>query len=377
MTTAILGTNQTSAWPHFGGSLWVRLQYILGLRRLGIDAVWVDRLAALDPRRDPHSIEYLGARFAEMAGWFGIADRYCIVYDDGRRFLGMTGEELDDAIAESELLLNISGHLPASSPLCRIPQRVYLDVDPGFTQIWAHQADLHLEQHNRFFSVGQNVDQSDFRIPLRGIQWEPTLPPVVLGEWPERIEPRADRITTVGDWRGSQDAIWNGEWYGGKREEFLGFLRVPLEAGVQIHLALCIGQDDYEDLGVLARHGWRVDDPYALAGDPHSYREYVQRARAEFSVAKRGYVQTRSGWLSDRTACFLASGKPAIVQSTGFEWKLPTGEGLLTFRTVQEAVDAITAVQHDYIKHAKAARAFAERHLDSDRVLGSLLERAT
>jgi hypothetical protein len=376
MTTVILATFQTSAWPHFGGSSWVRLQYVLGLRRLGIEVVWVDRLRELDPRVDPHSLDYLHRRFAQMAHDFGFTDRYALVYDGGRQVLGMDREELQDAVAEADLLLNISGHLPPTSVLCSIPIRAYVDVDPGFTQIWAHQTDMHLGRHNRFFTVGQNVVGPDYPIPLQGVDWQPTLPPVVLAAWPARSDPRSERITTVGDWRGSQDAVWQDEWYGGKREEFLGFLRVPLEAGVTIDLVLCVGHEDHEDLGVLLRHGWRVEDPYALAGDPHSYQELVQRARAEFSVAKRGYVRTRCGWLSDRTACFLASGKPAIVQSTGFEPWLPTGKGLLTFRTVQEAVDAVHAVQDDYAEHASAARAFAEAYLDSDVVLTSLLERA-
>lgn len=375
MTTVVLATNQTSAWPHFGGSWWVRLQYLLGLRRLGVEVVWVDRLQALDPRRDPHGLDYLHRRFDAMARDFGFADRYAIAYDGGRRWLGMGRGEVEDAVAEADLLLNVSGHLPPGSPLCRVPVRVYLDVDPGFTQIWAHQVDLGLARHTHFLTTGQNVGRPGFPIPVRGVDWQPTLPPVVLDQWPDRGSIPAERVTTVGDWRGSQDARWDGEWYGGKREEFLGFLRVPVEAGVPIHLVLCIGQDDHEDLGVLTRHGWRVDDPYALAGDPFSYRELVQGSRAEFSVAKRGYVRTRSGWVSDRTACYLASGRPAVVQSTGFEHALPTGRGLLTFTTVQEAVDAVRAVVADPVAHGRAARAIAEVHLDSDVVLTSVLDR--
>jgi hypothetical protein len=150
---------------------------------------------------------------------------------------------------------------------------------------------------------------------------------------------------------------------------------VPLEAGREIDLALLVGQEDYEDLGVLLRHGWRVHDPYAYAGDPDAYREFIQRSRAEFSVAKRGYVRTRCGWVSDRTSSYLASGKPALVQSTGFEWRLPSGEGLITFSTLPEALDGIAAIDNDYIAHARAARRIAEEHFDSDLVLGSLLER--
>jgi hypothetical protein len=198
----------------------------------------------------------------------------------------------------------------------------------------------------------------------------------VLEQWPARIDPTSERIGTVADWRGSQDAVYNGQWYSGKREEFLGFLRVPVEAGMQIELALLVGQEDYEDLGLLMRHGWRVRDPYSHAGDPQSYREFIQSSRAEFSVAKQGYVRTRSGWISDRTACYLASGKPAIVQSTGFEHRLPTGTGLLTFSTVGEAVEALQHVQEDYMRHARAARRLAEEHFDSDAVLTSLLRRA-
>ncbi len=186
----------------------------------------------------------------------------------------------------------------------------------------------------------------------------------------------SERIGTVADWRGSQDAVYEGLWYGGKREEFVGFISVPIEAGVQIEPALLVGQEDYEDLGLLLRHGWRVQDPYAHAGDPWSYREFIQSSRAEFSVAKQGYVRTQSGWISDRTACYLASGKPAIVQSTGFEHRLPTGTGLLTFSTIAEAVEALQQVQEDYARHAHAARQFAEEHLDSDAVLASLLGKA-
>ncbi len=376
MTKVVLGTNETSAWPHFGGSIWVRLQYLLGLERLGVECYWVDRLAPPDPRRNPHSVEYLVERFRRTAEDFGFEDRYCIVYDGGARHFGIGADALSTLVAEAELLINVSGHLPPESPLMRIPRRAYLDVDPGFTQIWAHQTDMGLSRHNLFFTIGQNVGRPDFGIDTRGVSWQPTVPPVVLDLWPVRTDERWTRVGTVADWRGSQDAIWNGEWYGGKREEFLGYLRVPVETGREFEVALLVGQDDYEDLGILGRNGWRILDPYACAGDPHSYQEFIQRSRAEFSVAKRGYVRTNSGWLSDRTASYLASGKPALVQSTGFEHSLPTGEGLLTFRTVQEAVDGVRLIDDDYAAQAAAARRIAEERLDSRIVLTSLLERS-
>lgn len=376
MTTVIVGTNETSAWPHFGGSLWVRLQYMLGLRRLGVDAYWVDRLAPPDPDKNPHSVDYLTDRFRRFAEDFGFEDRYCIVFDRGERHYGIDAGRLRELVERADLLLNVSGRLEPGDPLLGVRRRAFLDVDPGFTQMWAGETDMHLDRHHVFFTIGQNVGGPGFPVPTGDVEWQPTLPPVVLEQWPARIDPGSERIGTVADWRGSQEALYEGVWHSGKREEFLGFLRVPVEAGVRIELALLVGQEDYEDLGLLLRHGWRVLDPYSHAGDPQSYREFIQSSRAELSVAKQGYVRTRSGWISDRTACFLASGKPAIVQSTGFEHRLPTGTGLLTFSTVAEAVEALRQVQENYTHHAQAARRLAEEHFDSDAVLASLLSRA-
>lgn len=375
MTKAILGTNETSAWPHFGGSIWVRLQYMLGLAQLGLEVFWVDRLAPPHPRKNPHGIEYLVDRFRQTARDFGFDDRWCIVHNEGEDYFGMSESELTALVDDADLLINISGHLPPGSLLERVRRRAYIDVDPGFTQIWAHQTDMDFSRHNFFFTTGQNVGCDGFTIDCGGIDWQPMVPPVVLDAWPACTDGDCSRISTVGDWRGSQDAIYNGEWYGGKREEFLGFLRVPLEAERELELALVVGQEDYEDLGVLLRHGWRVLDPYVCAGDAHAYREYIQRSKAEFSVAKRGYVRTRSGWISDRTACYLASGKPAIVQSTGFENRLRATSGLVSFRTVQEAVDALRAVDENYDGHAAQARRIAEEYFDARRVLATLLDR--
>jgi hypothetical protein len=376
MKTVIVGTNETSSWPHFGGSLWVRLQYLLGLRRLGVDAYWVDRLAPPDPRTNPHSVDYLVHRFRRFAEDFGFEDRYCIIYDRGARHFGIDERRLHETIERADLLLNVAGRLEPGDPLLGVRRRAFLDVDPGFTQIWALQTDMHLDRHHLFFTIGQNVGGPGFSVPTEGVDWQPTLPPVVLEQWPARTEAGGERIGTVGDWRGSQEAIFEGVRHCGKRDEFLGFLRVPAEAEVRIDLALLVGQEDYEDLGLLLRNGWRVLDPYAHAGDPSSYREFIQSSRAEFSVAKQGYVRTRSGWISDRTACYLASGKPAIVQSTGFEHRLSSGAGLLTFSTIREAVEALHQVRDDYTRHALAARRLAEERFDSDLVLADLLHKA-
>lgn len=370
---AIVATGGSSGIPEFAGSTWVRLQYMLGLRRLGIDAFWVDHLACLDPRNSRHSVDFATSEFRRLASEFGFEDRYCIVYDGGATHFGLTEAELSDLASEARLYLAIGGQPPPTGGMMQVPTRVYVDVDPGFTQTWALQTDMGFDRFTHFSTVGQNVGRPDFVAPSGDIEWRPLLPPVVLAEWPPMIDGTCTRFSTVADWRGSQEAMLGDLYLGGKRSEFIRYLDVPMLAGQRIELALTIGQHDFEDIGLLGGHDWRLRDPTAYAGTPASYREFIQFSRAEFSVAKSGYVRSNSGWISDRTACYLASGKPALVQSTGFEWKIPTGEGLLTFSSVEEAVARIATVNSDYQRHAAAARRLAERFFDSDRVLGELL----
>jgi hypothetical protein len=380
---AVVASTGASGLPEVAGNTWTFLQYVVGLARLGVESFWVDHQPRLDPRQpardrrahpdqDCHSIDYVRARFEAMAHSFGFEGRYCIVYDGASSF-GMTLAELEEVVEDTDLLLNLAGPLPSGSPLLRIPCRAYVDLDPGFTQIWAHQIDMGLGNYEFFFTVGQSVGCPEFEIPTLGIEWQPIFPPVVLDLWPAHVDESCERLSTVADWRGSQYAQFEDGLYAGKRDEFIRFLEVPRRIQRPVELALTIGQQDYEDLGLLLRNEWFVRDPYLYAGDLESYREFIQFSRAEFSVAKSGYVKSHSGWFSDRTACYLASGKPAVVQSTGFEWRLPTGDGLLTFGNVQEAVDGIERMERDYQAHSEASRRIAEERLDARLVLGSML----
>ena len=370
----VVATNGTSAWPEFAGSSWVRLQYLLGLDRLGIDAFWVDRLGKIDPTKHHHTLDYVVRRFDRMAEDFGFEGRYCIVYNRGQRHFGMSEAELRRLLESTDLVLNLGGRFPVDSPLTAARRRAYVDLDPGYTQLWAREADLGFDRHDLFFTVGQNVGAPGFRAPDDERTWHRILPPVVLDQWPPHVGESYRRFSTVADWRGSQYAVLDGQLLDGKREQFLRFAQLPEKTGARFELALCIGQFDYLDVGELSRCRWKVRDSYAFAGDPHSYREFIQNSRCEFSVAKTGYLETNSGWVSDRTACYLASGKPAIVQSTGFESRLPTGKGLLTFRTLEEAAARVAEVNADYLAQCEAARRIAEEHFDSDKVLSSVLE---
>lgn len=370
-------TREWTSWPHFAGSTWVPMQYVLGFQRLGVEALWLDHLSELDPATAVHDLDYLLHRMRSTAEDFGFAQDWCVVYAGGQEYFGRSAEEARGFVEEADLLLSISGKgLPPPLPLGRVPRRAYLDVDPAFTQIWAEQVDMGLRDYDLFFTVGQNIGSPGCRAPTNGIEWTTFFPPVVLDLWPACIDERCQRFSTVGDWWGDQMADFEGEYFGGKREEFLRIIGVPLETEQRIEAALSIYQRDHEDLALLTKNRWRLLDPSRVAGDPRAYRSFIQRSRAEFSVAKGGYVKSRSGWISDRTACYLASGKPALVQSTGLESSLATGTGLLTFRTPEEALAGLRAIDEDYVEHTEAARALAERHLDARIVLRGMLERA-
>lgn len=374
MGPVVVATRGSTGIPEFAGSTWVRLQYVLGLRELGIESYWVDRLDAFDPFAARRSVDYLAQQFQKTAEDFGFENHYCIVYDDGRQHFGLSEQELREVADAAELLISVSESPPSTSPLACIPRRAYIDVDPGFTQIWGAQVDMGFDFHTHFFTVGQNVGRDGFAIETCGIEWHPILPPVALRFWPPLADDRCRAFTTIADWRGSQVANFDGRLYEGKRREFLEVISLPAVSGQEMELALCIGQWDHDDLGLLSRNGWLIVDPYGTAGTPNAYREYIRHSRAEFSVAKHGYVLSNSGWISDRTACYLASGKPALVQSTGFEAHLATGEGLLTFRTFEEAVAGIASINDSYARHCSAARALAERMFDARTVLGTLFD---
>jgi hypothetical protein len=332
--------------PWNGGNAWTRLSWLLGLRRLGLDV-----------------------RFAEQGG---DADYARLVLDE----FGIARADSVDEIAEADLLVNIGGHLPLEPPLDRIPAKVYFDDDPGYTQIWnaAGTGGARFEGHDFHYTVGQNVGRADCLVPAGDIEWRHLLPPTVLEEWP--VTPGGGtRFTTVATWRGPYGRVEHeGRTYGLKLDEFRKVVALPRQSPAEFELALDIDPAEEGDLALLEENGWRVVEPREAAGTPDGFRSYVQGSAAEFSVAQGIYVETRSGWFSDRTARYLASGKPALVQDTGFGSALPTGEGLVVFRTLEEAVAGASEILDDYERHSAAARAIAAERLDSDTVLKRLLE---
>jgi glycosyltransferase involved in cell wall biosynthesis len=281
------------------------------------------------------------------------------------------------AARDADVLVNVSGMLADERVLEQVPVRVYLDLDPAFNQLWhaVDGIDMRFGAHTHFVTVGQSIGSPDCPVPTCGLEWLPTLQPVVLERWPYANGVVHDAATTVGNWRGYGSVEHDGVFYGQKAHSLRQLLDLPARTREQLLLALAIHPAETPDLEALAAARWELLDPADVAATPEDYQAFVQGSKAELGIAKSGYVLSRCGWFSDRSACYLASGRPVVAQDTGFPRHLPTGEGLLAFSTVDEAAAALDEVGADYERHRRAARALAEEHFDSDRVLTSLLER--
>jgi hypothetical protein len=365
-----------------GGGAWERLSWVLGLRRLGFDVYFVEQIAPENcvnahGKVAPFADCVNRVWFGSVTDWFGLSDRSALVCTPGDECIGLSWSRLLKVAEESELLVNLSGHLTHPALIERIRRKAYIDVDPGFTQFWHADPQLPFQvaEHDHYFTIGENIGQADCSIPTCDLTWRPTRQPVVLDSWPVVPQNGSCRFTTIASWRGAFGPLTVGaKRYGVKAHEFRKFIKLPRLVDCQFEIALDIHPNETDDLRLLHENGWNVADPIQVAGDPARFQEYIQQSGAEFSVAQGIYVETNSGWFSDRTTRYLASGKPALVQDTGFQRNLPTGVGLLTFHDLDGAVAGSKAIASDYDAHCKAARRLAEEYFDSDKVLGRLLD---
>ena len=354
--------------PGQGGATWAVLQYVVGLQRLG------HRVTLVEPveRATPETVAY----FERVAGAFGLGDRAALVVGDTRETAGAPYGELLELARDADVLLNVSGMLDGELFDAVTGRRVFLDLDPAFNQLWhADGIDMGFDRHDRFATVGLALGRPECPVPTCGHDWIGTLPPVVLDRWPAEPPLAGGPVTTVANLRGYGSVEWDGELYGQKVHSLRELYGLPESIADRIVLAMDVHPDEVSDLVALRRHGWELADPREVAGTPEEYAAFIRSSKAELGVAKSGYVRSRCGWFSDRSACYLASGRPVVAQETGFSRHLPTGEGLLAFADAGQAAAALDAVAGDLPRHARAARRVAEEHLDSDRVLASLLER--
>jgi len=379
--TVVIVAGALANKPGNGGEAWVRLSWLLALRALGVETWFVEQIEPATCRDAagapaPPAASANVAWFERVTRRFGLAERAALIAGDGSVLHGPGSDALHDAAARADLLLNLSGNL-AHEPLLRLPRRrAYLDLDPGYTQLWDRAGALGpaLSRHEELLTVGLSIGADACRLPSDGRRWRPVPPPVPLDEWPAVAPAPAPRFTTVASWRGGYGRVeQGGRLLGQKAHEFRRFARVPNGGRARFEAALDIHPADGADAARLVDGGWQLVDPRAVAGDPDAFRRYVQASLAEFSPAQGIYVETRCGWFGDRTTRYLASGRPAVVQATGLPAGLPCGEGLLTFRTPAEARAATAAVLADPDRHARAARRIAEEHFDGERVVGGLL----
>jgi Glycosyl transferases group 1 len=380
MAETIIVAGALAQRPGYGGHTWVFLQYLLGFRRLGFDVVFLDRLepgmcfdsvGAPAPFRSSENIRYVD----EVMERFGLSGRWSVLYDGGRDAAGLDRGEVVERASRSVLLINVMGYLDDEEVLAAAPVRVFLDIDPGFGQMW-HELGLArpFEGHDRHVTVGTRVGQPGCLVPECGLDWLTTLPPVELSQW--AAGPAAGtRFTSVGSWRGAFDPIeYEGKTYGLRAHEFRRFVELPRRTSASFEVALDIDDADAADRDRLSEEGWELVDPRLAAGDPWRYRAYVQGSAAELMIAKNLYVETRSGWVSDRSACYLACARPVLAQNTGLDDLFPSGEGLVLFSTPDDAAQGVEEIGGDYERHSRAARELAEEHFAADRVLTRLLD---
>jgi hypothetical protein len=359
----------------FGGVAWCSLMYLLGLRRLGHNVWYLEDTAecnydpiagrlSTDPR---YALNFIRATLTP----YGFGDRWCYIDYLGRHH-GHSREAWRRVCADAALFLNLSGGCWVwRDEYAAIPHAAFIDSDPAFTQIdIARRGPGHAAFFFNFgalFTFGRNIGTDACPIPTAPLHWEHTWQPVCEEEWRPTGEPSRSCFTTVMTWRIKSFTDIGGN----KDQEFFKVLHLPSLTDVPLELAV------NGPLELLRQRGWRCRDPFPVSRDIGVYRDYLRTSRGEFSVAKHTYVETNSGWFSDRTACYLASGRPAVVQDTGFTAHLPSGEGLIPYRGVEEARAGLEAIVADYGRHSRAARELAVTHFSPEVVLPPLLERAT
>jgi hypothetical protein len=363
---------------------WHYAQYALGLHELGHD-VWLfedsdDYPCCYDPTTHQTGVDpEFGLGFlARSLDPLGLGDRWAYFDAHGKRWHGPAADRRRGLFETADVVINISGANPLRPWLAEVPHRVYVDTDPIFEQIrqvTVPERRGRADAHNHFFTFGQGVAAGTAEAPDDGRPWRATRQPVVLSLWPVVPGDRSGPFTTVMQWESYRAREFDGRRYGMKSESFREYMSLPRSLpGVRLQLALGSPRAPRR---LLEQHGWEIADPLEVTRDPTSYQAYICGSAAELSVAKHGYVAGRSGWFSERSAAYLASGRPVLSQSTGFPAWLECGSGLVPFDGLESAVEGAERILSDYGHHCAAARDLAETYFDSAAVLSELLEQVS
>ncbi len=386
----IIVTGYAATYP-LGGVAWDYLQYVIGLSRLGHEVYYLEDTGGwmFDPQRMTFTddvsanAEYIHNFFDAVAP--ALKKNFCVIGPNGDCH-GLSLKHWENVCHRADIFLNISASSMLREEYLQIPVKILIDSDPLYTQadvpdyvqgsISAAGRDNidRLLLHDVFFSFGENIGNADCLVPTDLFGWRPTRQPMLLDLWQTPSMPSRSMFTTVLSWKPKeQGPIVNGVAYEGKNVEFLRFLDLPKRTKQPLELALGGGEPPKD---LLADNGWRLVDAFALSRTPFLYRDYIQSSLAELSMAKNAYVASRSGWFSCRSACYLAAGRPVVVQDTGFGRYIETGQGILSFSTPEEAVAALDEVANNYEMHSKAALQVAQQYFRAEDVLTRLLQEA-
>jgi hypothetical protein len=413
MSIVVISPSNVVTFPEGGGHFWVYMQYVQGLRQLGCEVYWLEHFQSSgDRERD----EFMLSTFYKRMERYGLGGKVILysvqdsISDKGTEYeyIGVQPLQAQTIFRRAELLLNFYYRIHPALLSC-FRRTALIDIDPGLLQFWMAVGQLVVPPHDRYFSTGETVGTPNAKFSDCGLTWTRIRPPVSLDLWPYVYAPNSEAFTTISGWWGNGG---KGEWItdgqeicyeNNKRVTFMEFVELPRLTDQLLELALCLGEGDVEDdqtkkeqswqavnpvpanvtdykgdaedQEVLKSYGWRVRHAYQLAGSPESYQSYIQSSRGEFSCAKPSCMWFQNAWVSDRTLCYLASGKPVVVQHTGPSSSLPNGEGMFRFSTLSEAVDALATINANYEKHCRAAREIAETY-EAKPILECLLNSA-
>jgi hypothetical protein len=368
------------------GVIWQHIHYIVGLQRLGHDVYYVEDSARLPYNPQTFEVnndfDYAAQLLQRTAREFDFHRRwaFCARYLKGNPTAGLPLNRIRQLYREADAVLNICGAQELNEDLRAARRLIYVESDPGVEQIKVDKRVRstidYLTRHNALFTFGENVGTERFPVPTHGFKWLPTRQPVVTDLWKANRSPaRAAVFTSVANWStsGLKDITWRGEKYlWSKSREFVRFVALPKRAGEPFELATEI--KDAKTRAKFLRNGWLLRSPLQLSVDYWSYRDYIRRSKGEFTVAKDQYVRLNTGWFSDRSACYLAAGRPVILQETGFTANYGNTAGLFGFRSLGEIVQAVRMINRDYARHSRAARQLARNLFEAEVVLKSLLD---
>ena len=379
MPVVVLSAYQVATKPEIGGHFWVYMQYAHALRQLGCDVYWLERVPGAALSESP----WLIANFLKKMAGYGFGDKtllYAIpeAKKGAAEFINTSASAAEAVFHRADLLVNFHYAIDRDV-LARFRRTALIDIDPGLLQFWISRGQLDVAPHDHYLTTGETVGTANSLIDDCGLPWLRIRPPVCLDLWPFTYEPESRRFTTVSAWLGGEYVTENGHilYRNDKSISFLRFSDLPTRTSSELELSIYLeGHKDRADRILLEGKGWRVLHALDVANSPERYRAYIRSSRGEFSCAKPSCMAFQNAWVSDRTLCYLASGKPVVVQHTGPSAYLPNGEGMFRFSTIEEAAEALAIIENDYERQCRTAREIAESFFDARIVLSDILDLA-